>query len=110
MLNDFLPPRFTDYTLKVLTNAQEVRVLDRQCLLKCKLSAYSDRATANDYSDIKDLIFRFSDEIRGYKHELDQEYVEYFIEHGLMKRESQATVQQAKRILMLTGPPSPSSA
>lgn len=109
MLNDILPPRFTDHTLKLSSNAQELRVLDRQCLLKSKLSAYSSRATANDYSDIKDLISRFPDEIRGYRHRLDQEYVEFFIEQGLMKRESQATVQQAKRILMLTVPPSPSS-
>lgn len=109
MLNDFLPPRFADHTLELSSNAQEIRVLDRQCLLKCKLSAYSNRATANDYLDIKDLISRFPDEIRGYKNRLDQEYVEYFIEQGLMPRESQATVQQAKRILMLSRPSSPSS-
>ncbi|KAF6220983.1 hypothetical protein HO133_002664 [Letharia lupina] len=84
MINGFLLPRFTHHTMKLTTNAQKICVLDRQCLLK--------------------------NGIREYKHRLDQEDVEYFIDEGLVPTESQATVQQTKRILMLTGPPSPSSA
>lgn len=55
-------------------------------------------------------MLRSPDEIREYEHRLDQEDVEYFIDEGLVPTESQATVQQTKRILMLTGLPSPSSA
>lgn len=53
MLNGVLLPRFTHHTMKLTTNAQKIRVLDRQCLLKNKLSAYSDRPEQNDYFDIK---------------------------------------------------------
>ncbi|KAA6406473.1 MAG: hypothetical protein FRX48_09744 [Lasallia pustulata] len=109
MLNEFLPHRFTDHIEKVTVNAQEIWVLDRQCLLKCKLSAYGNRAAEKDYEDIKTLIFGYPDEVQGYKHKLDQESVEFFINEGIVPLESQETVQLAKRILMLTEPSSLSS-
>lgn len=85
-------------------NARKFRVLDCPCLLRCKLSSYSSRFSRNDYNDIKTLIFRYAEEIQGCKQELDREYVEIFINQGIVSRESQDTIQLFKRTLMLTEP------
>ena len=58
----------------------------------------SDRAIQTDYVEIKKLIFRFQDEVRGFKHTHHQEYVKYLIDQGLEPTEPQATVHQAQRI------------
>ena len=110
MLGDFLPSRFTDHTMTLYIDTQEVRVLDRECLLKCKLRAYRNRPTQNDYDDIKNLIFSEPEETRGYRDQLDPETIEFFIDQALVPNESGEIVQQAKYILMLTEPPSPSAA
>ena len=103
MLGDWLPVLFARHTTIATTaDMQEIRFLDRQCLLKCKLAAYSNRLSTNDYNDIKDLIFRFSDEVRAFKHTLDQELVDFFITHGLAEENEQdSVIQEAKRIMVI---------
>lgn len=106
MLNDLFPPRYRNHIVRGVVDGKESWVLDNQCLLKCKLSAYTDRATENDYIDIRGLAFRYYDQIQTYKHSLDLDHIEFFLDEVLV-RESQETVTFLKCVLLPIEPSSP---